>query len=59
MTEPQAWVLIGVFAAAMGTMITLVLMTMNAKFAMVLQRLDHLDADVNALMQHTFGIDRS
>lgn len=33
MTEPQVWVLIAVFAAAMASMITLVITTINAKFA--------------------------
>ena len=65
-TEPQVWVLIGVFAAAIGSMITLVIMTMNAKFKavevkfdLVIDRLDRLDGDVNALMKREFGIDRS
>jgi hypothetical protein len=59
------WVLIGVFAAAMASMITLVLITINAKFDrfemkfdLIMHRLDGLDHDVNALMKHAFGIDR-
>lgn len=37
MTEPQVWVLIGVFAAAMTGMITMVLVTMRA----MLDRMRH------------------
>ena len=31
---------------------------MRTGFARVHDRLDHLDRDVNALMKHTFGVDR-
>lgn len=80
MTEPQVWTLIGVFAAGLFGMLTLmstmfvrVLRTeigsvrteigsirneMNAGFQGVHQRIDRLDSDVNALMKHTFGIQR-
>jgi len=73
MNEPQVWTLIGVFAVGMFSVITLMstmfvrvlrseigsLRTeMRAEFAAILQRLDRLDADVNALMKHAFGIDR-
>lgn len=76
MTEPQVWVLIGVFATALFGMITL----MSTMFVRIIRteigsvgteigsvrteiqgihhRLDRLDADVNALMKHAFGIDR-
>ena len=83
MTEPQVWVLIGVFAAAVFGMLTI----MSTLFVRVLrseisgvrgeiggvrgeiggvrgemrsihERLDRLDRDINALMKHTFGIDR-
>jgi len=30
----------------------------RAEFARVHDRLDHLDRDVNALMKHSFGVDR-
>ncbi|WP_245958756.1 hypothetical protein [Microbacterium bovistercoris] len=79
-TEPQAWTLIGVFAAGLFGMITL-MSTMfvriikteigsvrseigslrseiHSEFRGVHQRIDRLDSDVNALMKHTFGIQR-
>lgn len=73
MTEPQVWTLIGVFAAGLFGMITLmstmfvrVIRTemgslrseMSSEFRGIHQRIDRLDADVNALMRHTFGIQR-
>lgn len=62
MTEPQVWTLIGVFAAGLFGMMTL----MSTMFVRIIRteiqgvhrRLDRLDADVNALMRHTFGIQR-
>lgn len=62
MNEPQVWTLIGVFAAGLFGMITL----MSTMFVRIIRteiqgvhhRLDRLDADVNALMRHTFGIQR-
>lgn len=62
MNEPQVWTLIGVFAAALFGMLTL----MSTMFVRILRteiqgihrRLDRLDSDVNALMRHTFGIQR-
>lgn len=73
MTEPQVWTLIGVFAAGLFGMLTIIstmfvrvlkaeigsLRTeMNSEFRGIHQRIDRLDADVNALMRHTFGIQR-
>ena len=73
MNEPQVWTLIGVFAVGMFSVITLMstmfvrvlrseigsLRTeMRAELAAIHQRLGRLDADVNALMKHAFGIDR-
>ena len=73
MTEPQVWTLFGVFAAGlfgmltiMSTMFVRVLKTeigslrteMSSEFRSIHQRIDRLDADVNALMRHTFGIQR-
>ncbi|MBY6062048.1 hypothetical protein [Microbacterium esteraromaticum] len=84
MTEPQVWTLIGVFAAGLFGMLTLmstkfvrvvrteidsvrtemrseigsVRTEMRAGFDGVHQRIDRLDNDVNALMKHTFGIQR-
>lgn len=73
MTEPQVWTLIAVFATGLFGMLTLmstmfvrVLRTeigalrneMSSEFRGVNHRMDRLDADVNALMKHAFGIDR-
>ncbi len=46
MTEPQVWVIDTRFAVV------------DTKFDLVLQCLDRLDEDVNALMKREFGIDR-
>lgn len=62
MNEPQVWTLIGVFATALFGMLTL----MSTMFVRIIRseiqgihrRLDRLGADVNALMRHTFGIQR-
>ncbi|MDR2997050.1 MAG: hypothetical protein LBU78_02905 [Microbacterium sp.] len=91
MNEPQVWTLIGVFAAGLFGMITLmstmfvrIVRTeigsvrseirteigsvrgelgslrseMQSEFRGMHQRIDRLDSDVNALMKHTFGIQR-
>lgn len=73
MTEPQVWTLIGVFAAALFGMMTLISTMfvriirteigslrneMSAEFRGVHQRIDLLNGDINALMTHTFGIQR-
>lgn len=80
MTEPQVWVLIGVFAAALFGMFTIVSTLfirvirseisglrseftglrgeMNARFDALELRVDGLDRDVQALVKHTFGLDR-
>ncbi|WP_254359421.1 hypothetical protein [Microbacterium hominis] len=68
-TEPQVWTLIAVFAAGMFGMITVVstmfvrvvraeIGRLDTKFDLVNARLDNLDRDVQALVKHTFGIDR-
>ena len=73
MNEPQVWTLIGVFAAGMFGMITIV----TTMFTRVVRSEIHslrvelkgditelrgevrnIDRDVSALMKHTFGIDR-
>ena len=70
MTEPQVWTLIAVFAAAVFGMITIVstlfirvlraeIGVLRADIQRLETRLDNLDRDVQALMRHTFGIDRS
>lgn len=62
MNEPQVWTLIGVFATGLFGMMTL----MSTMFVRIIRteiqgvhhRLDRLDADVNALMRRSFGIQR-
>ncbi|APZ33135.1 hypothetical protein [Microbacterium aurum] len=66
MTEPQVWTLIGVFSALMFSMLGIVstlfirvVRTEIGRLEMKMDvRLDNLDRDVQALMRHTFGIDR-
>lgn len=62
MTEPQVWTLIGVFATGLFGMMTLMstmfVRIIRTEIQGVRRRLDRLDADVNALMRHTFGIQR-
>jgi hypothetical protein len=91
MTEPQVWALIGVFAAALFGMFTIVSTLfvrviraeisglrgefngqfsglrgefdglrgeMNGRFDALEQHVDGLDRDVQALVKHTFGLDR-
>ncbi|GAB6859468.1 hypothetical protein [Microbacterium xylanilyticum] len=73
MNEPQVWTLIGVFAAGMFGMITIVstmfvrvvrgeIGSLRAEIkgdiAELRSEIRSLDRDVNALMKHTFGIDR-
>lgn len=69
LNDAQIWTVIGVFAAAMASVISLVIMTINAKLgrfevkfgaqlAAINSRLDVMDKDIHALMKHTFGIDR-
>lgn len=60
MNEPQVWTLIGVFAAALFGMITLIstmfVHIVRTEIRSVHQRIDRLDADVSALMKHIFGV---
>lgn len=66
MNEPQVWVLIGVFAASMFGMITVVstlfVHVVKAEIGglrkEVLGEIRALDRDVTALYRNTFGIDR-
>jgi hypothetical protein len=66
MNEPQVWVLIGVFAASMLGMITVVstlfVHVVKAEIGglgnEVLGEIRALDRDVTALYRNTFGIDR-
>ena len=73
MNEPQVWTLIGVFAAGtfgmvavVTTMFTRVLRSeigglrteIKGEIAELRTEIRSLDRDVNALMKHTFGIDR-
>jgi hypothetical protein len=72
MTEPQVWVLIGVFATAIFGMLTWQTISFNralkasidglaaridGRFAAVDAKLDGLDRDVQALTRHVFGTD--
>lgn len=69
----QVWTVIGVVTAfvfgtftMISTLFLRVLRTeigglrieMSARFARLEDKVDRLDSDVNALMKHTFGIDR-
>ena len=64
-TEPQVWVLIGVFATAIFGMITIVMTTFHRTLTLSIQRLellieskiDALDRDIQALSRHVFGTD--
>lgn len=62
MNEPQVWVLIGVFAAAMFGMITIVstlfIHVTKTEIRSVHSRIDALDRGVRALYRHVLGIDR-
>lgn len=62
MSEPQVWVLIGVFAAAIFGMITVVstlfVHVIKTEIRSVHSRIDSLDRDVSALYRHVLGIDR-
>ncbi|OZB81939.1 hypothetical protein [Microbacterium sp. 13-71-7] len=73
MNEPQVWTLIGVFAAGMFGMITIVTtmftrvvrseihslrVELKGDIAELRGEIRNIDRDVSALMKHTFGIDR-
>ncbi|HEY5225078.1 MAG TPA: hypothetical protein VIJ18_18780 [Microbacteriaceae bacterium] len=66
MNEPQVWTVIGVFSASLIGMVTIVstlfIHVMRSEIGRletkVDDRFDSLDRDVQALMRHTFGIDR-
>jgi len=57
-TEPQVWTLIGVFAAALFGMLTLMstmfVRLINAKFETLEAKIDHLDRDVQAIARRVF-----
>ena len=72
MTEPQVWVLIGVFAAAFFGMIGIVTTSfnrtmdarfeamrsdVNAKFDIINVKLENMDRDIQSLSRHVFGTD--
>ena len=72
MTEPQVWVLIGVFAAAFFGMIGIVTTNFNrpmdarfeamrsdvtAKFDIINVKLENMDRDIQSLSRHVFGTD--
>lgn len=70
LTEPQVWVLIGVFAAAFFALIGIVTTNfnstmdarfeamrsdVNAKFNVINIKLENMDRDIQALSRHVFG----
>ena len=61
MTEPQVWVLIGVFAAAFFALIGIVTTnfnrTMDARFETINVKLENMDRGIQALSRHVFGAD--
>ena len=61
MTEPQVWVLIGVFAAAFFALIGIVTTnfnrTMDARFEVVNVKLENMDRDIQSLSRRVFGTD--
>lgn len=61
MTEPQVWVLIGVFATTVFGMITIVMTTFHRTLTLSVEKLeikiDALDRDIQALSHHVFGTD--
>ncbi|MBX3094584.1 MAG: hypothetical protein KF680_08635 [Cryobacterium sp.] len=72
MTEPQVWTLIGVFAAAIFGMITIVMTTFHRTLTLSVEKLeikidaldakftskiDALDRDIQALSRHVFRTD--
>ena len=58
LNEPQVWTLIGVFATALGGVLTFMstmfMRTLDAKFETVHVKLDHLDRDVQAIVSRVF-----
>ena len=73
LNEPQVWTLIGVFGTAMFGLVALVLTSirsqfsgmraeltaeMRAGFSVMGSRMDHLDRDVQLLMNREFGENR-
>ena len=68
-SDAQTWTVIGVLGAAFLGTLTIVstlfvhvvrseVRRLDEKFAGVNGRLDSIDRDIQALMRHTFGIDR-
>lgn len=62
MTEPQVWTLIAVFATAMFGTLTLIstmfVRVVRSEIGKLESKIDNLDRDVQALIRHTFGVDR-
>lgn len=70
MTEPQVWTLIGVFTALMFGMLTVVstlfiqvvrseIGGLRSEIRGIHTRIDTLERDMQAVVKHIFGIDRS
>ena len=62
MNDAQTWTIIGVLAAAfLGTLTivsTLFIHVVRSEVGRLGDRLDVVDRDIQALMRHTFGINR-
>jgi hypothetical protein len=54
MNSAQAWTALGIFAAALGLIIALVLQLIDAKIEIVITRLDQIDSDLQRLYERVF-----
>jgi hypothetical protein len=54
MNSAQAWTALGIFAAAFGLIIALVLQLIDAKIEIVITRLDQIDSDLQRLYERVF-----
>jgi division protein CdvB (Snf7/Vps24/ESCRT-III family) len=53
MNSAQAWTALGIFAAALALIITLVLQLIDAKIKIVITRLDQIDSRLQRLSERT------
>jgi hypothetical protein len=54
MNSAQAWTALGIFAVALGLIISLVLRLIDAKIEIVITRLDQIDDDLQRLYERVF-----
>jgi hypothetical protein len=54
MTSAQVWTALGIFAAALGLIIVLVLQLIDAKIEIVIIRLDQIDNRLQRLSERVF-----